>query len=320
METLLLRRSDVIQLLDVAAVIPLLREAFCAYSHERTIAAQRARYPLSSLGTVMILAPGLNARIPAYTVKVHAKFPDQQPAIRGVLQLYDLQTGQLLAVMDSTYITAVRTGIAGALAAHELARSDATTIAVVGAGAQGRHLLQSLARMRQVKRVQVFDTNTKTAEIYAHELSAALRLPIAVAPSIAVAVAHADIIFTATWSRQPFLFPEMVSPGAHISTIGPDEPGKCELDATLIRQSLFVCDDRELAVTMGAIGGASLSSEAIAAELGDILNAAHPGRTSPEQLTVYGGVGVAFQDLVAAWHVYQQAQHHQIGTSIDFLY
>jgi len=172
-------------------VVPLLREAFRAYSLERTLPAQRVRAELPGPGTAMILVPGLSPTIPAYTVKVHAKFPEQQPAIRGVLHLHDLQTGRLLAVMDSTYLTGIRTGLAGAMAADLLARPEAATVAVIGAGVQGRHLLHSLARLRPLRQVWVFDTRPDQAERYAAEFSEALPLPIALAGSVAEAVAEA---------------------------------------------------------------------------------------------------------------------------------
>src|SRR5688572_388607 len=106
MTTLILNRSQIEQLLDPIALLEPLRSAFQAYSLERTIAAQRIPVPLPALaGSAMILVPGLAAGIPAYSVKVHAKFPGQTPAIRGVLLLHDLETGALLAIMDSTYLT-----------------------------------------------------------------------------------------------------------------------------------------------------------------------------------------------------------------------
>src|SRR5262249_44727322 len=135
----------------------------------------------------------------------------------------------------------------------------------------------------------------------------------------ATAAEAANIIFAATWSRTPFLLPGMLRPGAHISTIGPDEPGKCEVSAEVIRDALFVCDDRELAVSMGAIGGAGLGADAISAELGEVIGGTHPGRTIAEQITIYGGVGLAFQDAVAAWQIYQAALSRGVGREIDFL-
>ena len=97
------------------------------------------------------------------------------------------------------------------------------------------------------------------------------------------------------------------------------EPGKAEVAAEVIRNALFVCDDRELAVEMGAVGGVGLGVDAIAAELGEVLAGLHPGRTSSEQVTVYGGVGLAFQDLVAAWTIYETARLRGVGKEIDFI-
>src|SRR6476646_8878393 len=136
---MLLVRSQVEELLDPAALIEPLRAGFVAYSANPDGRARRVRAQLSGRGTATVLFPGTAPGVPAYTVKVHAKFPAETPAIRGVLCLQDLATGDLLAVMDSTYLTAVRTGLAGALAADVLARPDADVVAVIGAGVQGTY-------------------------------------------------------------------------------------------------------------------------------------------------------------------------------------
>jgi ornithine cyclodeaminase len=266
-----------------------------------------------------VLVPGLVRNIPAYSVKVNAKYPDQHPSIRGILLLHDLATGALLAVMDATYITAVRTGLGGALAAEALARPDARAVAVIGAGVQGEFQLRYLSLVRAIRRVTVFDIVPGRAQAFAQSLSSELGLPVIPSASVANAVAEADIILAATYAREPFLFPDIVRKGVHIATIGPDEQGKCEVSADLIRQATFICDDRELAVSMGAIGGARLGPEAIHAELGEVLAGTRSGRIAPEQITVYGTVGLAFQDLVAAWQVYLAAQTMGNKRKIDFL-
>ncbi len=321
MTTLLLTRSEVESLLEPTTLLPALRDAFRAYSLSRTTPSQRARSPLpgDTSGSVTVLFPGLTPGIPAYTVKVHAKFPQQQPAIKGVLHLHDLETGRLLAIMDSTYLTAVRTGLAGAIAADILARTDADRVAIIGAGAQGEIQLRCLALARGLRQVRVFDTLPGRAEAYAQRMGPVVGVPILPVSTVREAVQDADIIVTATWARMPFLFADMLAPGAHITTLGPDEPGKCEVDAGIIQNGLFVCDDRELAASMGAIAGAGLSAEAIHAELGEIIAGQRPGRTSNAQMTIYGGVGLAFQDLIAPWHLYQQALRQQIGREISFL-
>lgn len=321
METILLTRSEVEPLLHLPALLPQMGQAFQAYSLQRAIPAQRARSPLPGQPApgAMLLFPGLLPSIPAYTVKVHAKFPSQQPAIKGVLLLHDLETGNLLAVMDSTAITAVRTGLAGAVAADVLARQDASRVALIGAGVQGGWQLRALALVRQLSQVLVYDVMPGKAEAFARVMDEELPCAVRATSSLAEATRDAEIIVATTWSREPFLFPEMVRPGTHITTLGPDEPGKCEVAALLVQQGLFICDDRDLAMSMGTVGNLGLGREAVHAELGEVIAGEKAGRSSREQITIYGGVGLAFQDLVTCWYVYQQVVGDSERRRVDFL-
>ena len=321
MTTLLLSRSQVERLLEPSTLATELCAGFITYSSSRAERALRVRASIPEHpGTATVLFPGMLPGLAAYTVKVHAKFPGHDPAIRGVICLHEASTGRLLAIMDSTYITAIRTGIAGALASHALARRDASTVAVVGAGVQGSFQLRALAGLRTLGHVNVYDTNAHPAVTFATRMGEELSLPITVADDLARALASADIVLAATWSTIPIILPGMLRSGTHVTTLGADEPGKAEVSADVIASSLFVSDDRQLAVEMGALRGVGLV-EAIGPELGEVLGGTHPGRTSDEQVTVYGGVGLAFQDAVAAWHVYQQAVRVNPSTypTIDWL-
>jgi ornithine cyclodeaminase len=173
--------------------------------------------------------------------------------------------------------------------------------------------------MRQIGAVRVYDTAPDRAQAFAQGMRQSLGLTIEVSNSVTEVVEAADIVLAATWARTPFILPGMLRPGTHVSTIGPDEPGKCEVSAEVIRDAVFVCDDRDLAVSMGAIGGAKLGADAISAELGEIIGGVHPGRMNQEQITIYGGVGLAFQDVVSAWQIYRAARSHGVGREIDFL-
>lgn len=319
-ETLILTAADASALLDTRELLEPMREAFAKYSTERTVPARR--FPVVLPQTVdtgaggMVLAPGLVPGIPAYTVKVNAKFPNAKPAIKGAILLHDLENGDLLAILDSGHITAVRTGLAGAIAADVLARKDASRVAVIGAGMQGRVQLTSLALVREIEAVSVFDTAPGAAERYASEAHEGVNCRIRVAQGVEDAVADADIIITCTWANEPFLFDRMVVPGAHITTIGPDSPHEAEVDAELIKKCLFVCDDCDLAIEMGAIGGVGLGKESIHAELGEVIAGTKPGRTSDAQITIFGSVGLAFQDLAAAWLAYRKAAESEQGRRI----
>ncbi len=319
MRTLLLTRSEVRALLDPPSLVEALRAGFVAYSATATDRAQRVRAALPGPGTATVLFPGTAPGVPTYTVKVHAKFPAEDPAIRGVVCLHDVATGDLLAVMDSTHLTAVRTGAAGALAAHVLARPDADVVAVIGAGVQGTHQLDALAALRRLRRVLVYDVVGARAEAFARAATARLAVPVIAAATAADALRESAVALVATWSRAPFIVQAMLPPGAHVTTLGADEPGKAEVSADLIRAGLFVCDDRRLAVELGAVGGVGLGADAIDAELGEVLGGRHPGRTSSDQLTIYGGVGLAFQDAIAAWQVYRAARERGLGRDVDLL-
>ncbi|NVJ21401.1 MULTISPECIES: ornithine cyclodeaminase family protein [Myxococcus] len=318
MRTLLLTRSDVSRNLQALTLLEDLREAFRTDALARTVAPQRVRAPLHAEGTALAMLPGCLPGIPAYTVKVHAKFPARTPAIQGVVHLNDLVTGELLAVMDSGHLTAVRTGVMGALAADVLAREDASRVAIIGAGAQAVMQLKSLRLVRSLSHVRVHDTDPTRAFAFATRMYQELNLPVRPADSVAEAVEDADIVIAATWSRQPFLHAGMVRPGTHITTLGADEPGKAEVSAELLRQARFICDHRGLSVASGAVGNVGLGEDAIHAELGEVLAGLKPGRTSPDEVTVFGAVGLPFQDLAAAWHVFQAAQGDDTIHGMDF--
>jgi len=323
MDTLFLTRSDIENLLSPADLLGALRTAFAAYSTQRTIDAMRV--PIQLPGDLvpagasgMLLAPGLVPGIPAYSVKVHAKFPASEPAIRGVLILHDLRTGEPLAVMESSYLTALRTGLAGALGSDLLAVPNATRVAIVGAGVQGRAQLSALRLVRPIRSVQVLDTVPEAIERFRGD-PACSGLEVRAARSLDDVLETAQIAITATWARQPFLSRRHLHPGLHITTLGADQPGKCELAADALQEALVVVDDRRLAVQMGAVGGAGLGVESIHAELGEVIAGIRHGRENEQQVTIFGSVGLAFQDLAAGWLAYTLALERQVGKRINFL-
>jgi alanine dehydrogenase len=153
--TLLLNRTDLKELLDPGRCLDALRTGFRAPA--AGVRAQRIRTDLPGPGTATALIPGLLDGVPAYTVKVNAKFPGAEPALRGVVCLHDLGTGELLGLLDSATVTAYRTGLAAALGTHALARTDADTVAVIGAGAQAELVIDGLRRLRPVRKLLVTD-------------------------------------------------------------------------------------------------------------------------------------------------------------------
>jgi ornithine cyclodeaminase/alanine dehydrogenase-like protein (mu-crystallin family) len=319
MSAFLLSSSEVRQALDRRALLDALRHAMRAYATESGPAARRAHSPIPSRSpqSVMIVFPGVVPGIPGYTVKINAKRPDALPSVQGLISLHDLESGRVLAVMDSVAITAIRTALVGALAADALARTTIDTVAVVGAGVQGREQLRALQLVRAFRSVRVFDALRERADAHVSEMSGELGVAMSVAPSVREAVKDADVIITATWAKTPILTEEMVAAGAHITAVGADEPGKAELSRELIERARFVCDDADLAVEMGALAGVGLGRDAIHATLGEVLAGARPGRASDSEITVFGSVGLPCQDLPAAWMAYEWARERK-GARFDF--
>ena len=288
--TLLLSRSDLERLLDVGACLSALEQGFLTGSP--VIDPQRIRTDLPGAGTATVLIPGLITGIPAYTVKVNAKFPGARPALRGVVCLHHLASGELLALADSATVTAWRTGLSAALGTHALARPDAAAVAVIGAGAQADLVLRGLAVLRPLGHLLVNDLDPGRAAAFASRHSAG--------PGISSDVAD-------------------VRPGTHITSLGADEPGKAELAAGLLRGSHVIVDDVSLVVAMGALGNAGLTSADAAGTLAQVLQGQVPGRRDTDEITIYAPVGLPWQDLALTWVAYRRALDSGTGVEFDFL-
>ncbi|HUB37833.1 MAG TPA: ornithine cyclodeaminase family protein [Streptosporangiaceae bacterium] len=313
--TLLLSWSDLSRLLDMTSCVEALREGFTAAPPP--IDAQRVSTSLPGPGTATALIPGLVEGIPAYTVKVNAKFPASRPALRGVVCLHDAGSGELLAVLDSSAVTAWRTGLAAAIGTDALARPSAGAVAVIGAGMQADLLLRGLRFLRPLERLAVCDLDPVRARSFA--AAHADGRPAVVAADARAAVRDADIVVVGTWSRVPLLDDGDLLPGTHVTSLGADEPGKSELSRALLMSARVVVDDMRLALASGALGTAGLTARDAAGTLADVLRGAIPARTHDAEITVYTPVGLPWQDLALAWTAYQQALRAGAGRQFDFL-
>ncbi|MFJ5550912.1 ornithine cyclodeaminase family protein [Streptomyces sp. NPDC093225] len=318
--TRILTRSDLLAVLDPAACLEALADGFRTVAAAAGAAGQRVRTDLPFAGTATALLPGLLPGVPAYTVKVNAKFPGAAPALRGVVCLHAGADGELLALLDSATLTAWRTGLAAALGTHVLAAPDPAgdaVLGVVGAGAQADLMVAGLRRVRTFREIVVHDTDPARAGAFAARHGG--RTGGRVLDSARTVAAAADVVLLATWARDPLLSLADTRPGQHLTSLGADEPGKRELAPDLLRASFLVVDDLALAAASGAPATAGLPASAVDAVLGDVLRGARPGRTGPGDLTVYAPVGLPWQDLAVAWWAYRTAAERGLGTVVDLL-
>ncbi|MBP2327466.1 ornithine cyclodeaminase [Kibdelosporangium banguiense] len=299
--TLLLTRSDVTTLLDLDRALELITTGFTSPAAD--VPGQRVRTDLPGPGTATALIPGLLPGIPAFTAKVNAKFPHATPALRGVICLHSLQTGELLALLDSASVTAWRTGLAAAVATHTLARPDASSIGFVGAGAQAQMTWTALSHLRPW--TTVVSTDTDPARSIGDPL-----------PTAAAVADTADVVVLATWSREPII--DTGRPGQHFTTLGADEPGKIELSRRLLETSRVIVDDPVLVAAAGALGNVGLDATAAAGTLSDVLRGSIPAHIDGG-VSVYAPIGLPWQDLALSWSLYQRALDTGAGLRIDLL-
>jgi ornithine cyclodeaminase len=328
-QTLLLARSEVARLLPLAELAAAIGDAYIRHSTGATDAPlprpQRARAQLGEGRSVVVNFPGALDGYDCYTVKVNAKTAANRatglPFLRGTVLLIEHATGALRAVVESSLLTAMRTAAAGALGVTALARPGSSTVALFGAGVQGAWHLGALQAIGRLGEARLYDLERGRAEQLAEELRAGLGVAARAVGSPEEACAGADLVVAVTPSRTPILDCTLVRPGMHVSAFGADEPGKVELDPGLVRAAKVVVDDRALALTDGAlnVGATSgmLDGGTIHAELGEVLAGRKTGREHDDEITIFGNVGLAWQDLVAAELCYRRAVATGVGTWIE---
>src|SRR5256886_1402284 len=328
MKTLVLNHDQVVELLPMSECIDVMEDALIALARGEAEMPLRTIFNPREVRGVMAMMPSFRrGRLPLFGLKAICVFPGNaaigKDAHQGRVLLFDGATGELLALVNASAITAIRTAAVSALATRVLARGDSSDLAIIGAGVQARPHLIAIACIRDLKRVRVVAQHFERAEKFVADMQPHCSFQIEPVESAKAAALDADIIVTATTSREPVLRREWISPGTHINAIGTFSPKAREIDtATMVDATLFA-DAREsvlneagdylLAAAEGAIG-----PEHIRAELGEVLIGAHPGRTSRAEITLFKSLGLAIEDLAAAAHAYQKANEQGVGEWIEF--
>ena len=309
-EVPILRRDEVRAALDMSSCIEACDRAFAAY------ATGGAELPgvihlevPESRGEIHVKAGHLHG-FPYYAVKVASGFYGRDPAaIDGSVLVFDVRDGSPAAILlDGGYLTDVRTGAAGGVAAGHLARDEARVAAVVGTGIQARMQVAGLIAMRpSIEEVRVWGRRPERATVAAADVAAAHEgLGATAAPSIRDAVEGADVVITCTASSEPLVRAEWLAEGTHVTAVGSDGPGKQELDPEILRRAdRLVVDSLDQCRRLGELQHA-LDVADRAVELGAICAGLEPGRTRSAELTVCDLTGVGVQDVAAANVVMQQ--------------
>jgi len=317
MKTRILTQRNVRSLLSMDLAVAAVEDAFGAYARGEALMPAKVYLPIEQHDGDFRAMPALLAGAAGLKwVNSHPQNPSRHglPSVLGMYILSDPATAQPLAVMDATWLTAVRTGAAGGVASRHLAKPAPTTIGFVGCGVQARTLLAA----HQVVypdgfAIKVADANREAAESFAAESGGT---------AVSVEQASAcDIVCTATPVREPVVRREWVAAGAHINAMGADGPGKQELDSRILHDARVVIDDAHQATGSGEINvplsKGEFAESDIYGTLGEIVAGTKPGREGDE-LTVFDSTGLAIQDVALASAVYKAACEQEVGQLVDF--
>jgi ornithine cyclodeaminase len=245
--------------------------------------------------------------------------------IHAIVSLVDPETGQPLAIMDGTYLTALRTGAVSGAAADLLARPESRVLAAIGAGAQGVTQIAAVCAVRPIERVIAVDVNEAALERLGQLVRTdwpEIEPRLETTTDAAAAVQEADIICTATTSHSPVFRDADVRPGAHISAVGAYTPEMQELPAETVARATVVVDAVDAALSEAGdliipLRDGLVSREHLARELGMLVSGSTPGRTSEEEVTLFKSVGNAVQDVVVAKRAVERAREQGVGTEIE---
>jgi ornithine cyclodeaminase/alanine dehydrogenase-like protein (mu-crystallin family) len=332
---LVLSAADVHAALSFADCAEAMRDALAA------LAAGRAQQPLRTV-VQPAGAAGLVALMPAYLagdgsaaaygLKAICITPGNPAAgldtHQGVVLLSDGRTGEPVAILNASAVTEIRTAAVSVVATQLLARPDAATLAVIGAGVQARAHILALDQARRLAGIRVASRDSNRAAQLAASLRGRTRAPVTASPSVRAAATGADIIVTVTSSVTPVLQRDWIAPGTHVNAVGACLPHARELDTATVAAAVLFADRREsllaesgdyrLAAADGAAG-----PDRVRGELGEVLIGAAPGRLTPGEITVFESLGLAVEDLAAAALAYRKATELSetgatVGTLVQF--
>jgi len=324
---LILSRKHVESVLTMTESIAAVEEAF------RELALKTAQMPTRA-GLLVFDKEGWMGAMPAYlskagalTTKIVTSYENTPvrhnlPTVMAVIVLNDPETGRTEAILEGTYITAVRTGAVSGVATKYLAKKDASTVSIFGAGTQAKTQLEAVVAVRGIKSVLVHDIDSEKAQLFSEQMSRRLNLEVSAEADAERVAQQSEIVVTASTSRAPVFRGDSLNPGSHINAIGSYTPDARELDDSTILKAKIVVDSLDAALAEAGdllipIKAGILRRDQIHAELGEIIVGRLKGREDDLEITVFKSVGLGIQDAAVAKLAYAKAIEKGIGDRIE---
>ncbi len=324
----IISRSDVERLLPVESCIAVMARAMQATSRGDVTLPIRQFMPVPETSGKLAIMPGTLGDPACFGIKLVSKYDrprgDPLGTHVGMVMLFDSAKGIPLAMVEGSSLTAIRTSAASALATRYLAREDATRLAIIGTGEQAMRHVAAMLAVRSIEQISVWGRDAQSARDFADNVASRSGLLVSVHGDVAEAVERADIICTATSAKTPVLLGADLRPGQHINLVGSAIPTTAEVDSVAVARSRFYVDYRPAALSaagelLRAIEIGCVDEDHIVGEIGEVVSGIVPSRRSDEEITIYKSLGVASQDLAAAYAVWELAVAEMSGIEVDLL-
>jgi alanine dehydrogenase len=314
---LLLSEEDVKQILTMPMALAAVEDSFRRLADGSALLHSRQRLHLPGKSYLHYMAAA-DATSGYMGMKIYTS---SGVGLRFLVPLFHVDSGELLALIEADYLGQIRTGAASGVATRLLARPDAARIGIIGTGLQSRTQLEALSLVRSITGVHAFSRNPEQRERFAKEMTAQLGLPVVAVATALEAVRGADIVVTSTTSTDPVLDGSWLAPGMHVNAIGANFPQKHELDGAAIRRcDIIVADSREQSKMESGdliqMYGDDKRRWSSVTELAEIVAGKTPGRSNPEQITLFKSNGIAIEDIVVAGRIYELARERGMGRQV----
>jgi alanine dehydrogenase len=314
---LLLTEKDVTQLLDIqtaiAAVEEVLRNQAQGYATNRP--RSRVAMPTSQLH---VMSAG-DRKLGVYGLKTYTV---SRKGARFLVLLYETETGDLLAMIEADRLGQMRTGAASGVATKYMARDTADSVGIYGTGWQAESQLMAICAVRKIKSIRAYSPRPERRVAFARKMTSLLRVEVEPAETPDQAARGCSIIITASAAREPVLKAEWIEPGTHLNVAGSNFLSKAEIDVDTVRRASVIAVDSidqskiEAGDLMPAIERGIITWDSVT-ELGRIVAGRDPGRSSPDDITLFKSNGIALEDISTALRLYNLAREQNVGSKAN---
>lgn len=323
---LLLNKDDIKKVFTMKDAIEADKEAYRIFSEGKSEVPLRTNMASEKNGS-MLFMPGYVSELGCAGMKIVSVFPDNakigKPVTPATVLLMDDSTGEVVSILDGTYITRVRTGAASGAAVDLLAVENAEIGALIGTGGQAPAQLEAMLAARKLKEVRVYSRNKEKREKFAQEMNEELKSYGAVIKAVESsdeAITDADVILLATTSETPVINGDLVKKGALVSGVGSYMPNMHEIDEKTLKKASKIFFDSKDAVLAEAgciitpLKKGVISESDFSGDIGEVVMGTKAGRESDDEIIVFKSVGIGVQDVVTAKRIYDKAVEKNIGT------